>query len=241
MSQSAALPSIMVCHSESCYGRINPPWPFQFTVGRSVTGIHTILSVMRHTLTTPVISDAPKSGDKTQVQEHLDHLLRRTALADRNAFAQLYQMTSPRLMAVIGRILNNPQESADVLQEVFIKLWHQASSYAGSGSAWGWLTVMARHAALDRLKSLQRRPDVAQEEIEGLIDALGTVSACPTDTHGLNQCLAELSSSAREAILLSYVHGYSHSELTERLKSPLGTIKAWIRRGLQELKICLST
>ena len=197
-------------------------------------------SVMRQTLTTPVINDAKPSVDKHQEQDRLEHLFRRIALADRQSFAQLYQLTSPRLLAVISRILNNPQESADVLQEVYIKLWHQASSYTGSGSAWGWLTVMARHAALDKLKSLKRRPDVAQEDIEILMDALGAEAACPTDAHGLNQCLAELAPSAREVILLSYVHGYSHSELVERTKNPLGTIKAWIRRGLQELKLCLS-
>jgi len=188
----------------------------------------------------PVITDVKPNVDKHQVQDRLEHLFRRIALADHQAFAQLYQLSSPRLLAVINRILNHPQESADVLQEVYIKLWHQASSYAGSGSAWGWLTVMARHAALDRLKSLKRRPDVAQEDIEVLMDALGAGAACPTDTHGLNQCLAELAPSAREAILLSYVHGYSHSELVERTNNPLGTIKAWIRRGLQELKLCLN-
>ncbi len=177
---------------------------------------------------------------ESQYNGSLDDLFRRVALSDRKAFEILYRQTSGRLMAVINRILKDPHESADVLQEVFVKVWHQAQTFAGTGSAWGWLTVMARNAALDRLKSLQRRPEDLREDTDILLQSLSANLSCPADSRGLQQCLAELSENAREAILLSYVHGYSHGELSERMQKPLGTLKAWIRRGLLELKQCLS-
>ncbi|WP_020410043.1 RNA polymerase sigma factor [Hahella ganghwensis] len=178
-------------------------------------------------------TEVPLFGD-------LDDLFRRIALSDRKAFEALYHKTSGKLMAVIDRILRDPHESADVLQEVFVKVWHQAQTYAGTGSAWGWLTVMARNAALDRLRSLQRKPEDTREDTDLLLQTMSDNLSCPADSHGLQQCLSQLSPDAREAILLSYVHGYSHSDLSTKMQKPLGTLKAWIRRGLLELKKCLS-
>lgn len=164
-------------------------------------------------------------------------VMQRVADQDYAALKSLYDATSSRLMGVANRILKNEQEACDVLQDVYLKIWQQASDYSGRGSVMGWLTVMTRNAALDRLKSHKRkREDIVEDPGADLL-----VEMSESDAHdlGVHQCLEQLNDNAREAIVLSYIYGYSHQELHERLSRPLGTVKAWIRRGLQELKKCL--
>lgn len=154
---------------------------------------------------------------------------------DRAALRRLYDLTCRSLMGVAFRILQDEADAADVLQDVYLKVWQQASRYPHLGNALGWLTVITRNAALDRLKSRERqREDPAGDIEHWLPDTL-----MPDTEPGLDRCLGRLNAHARQAIVLSYIYGYSHRELEVRLKRPLGTVKAWIRRGLQELKRCL--
>ena len=175
----------------------------------------------------------PRSKDEVT---QLTFLLERIRERDRSALRGLYDVTSARLMGVAVRVLNDEADAADVLQEVYLKVWQQAAPFSGTGSVIGWLIVVTRNAALDRLKSRHRKredltadPDEWQE----------TVASDGSLELGIHQCLGRLNDHARQAIVLSYIHGYSHQELQERLSRPLGTVKAWIRRGLQELKRCL--
>lgn len=167
----------------------------------------------------------------------LIRLMKRIAQQDYAALKTLYDSTSGRLMGVASRILKNEHEACDVLQDVYLKVWQQAEDYSARGSVLGWLIVMTRNAALDRLRSQKRKREDLSDDPAGDI----SIEMPETDSHnlGVQQCLGLLNDNAREAIVLSYIYGYSHQELHERLSRPLGTIKAWIRRGLQELKKCL--
>ena len=164
-------------------------------------------------------------------------VMNRVAHQDYAALKSLYDATSSRLMGVANRILKNEQEACDVLQDVYLKIWQQAGDYSGRGSVMGWLTVMTRNAALDRLKSNKRKREDLSEDPGA--DILVEMPVSESHDLGVHQCLDQLNENAREAIVLSYIYGYSHQELHERLARPLGTVKAWIRRGLQELKKCL--
>lgn len=169
-------------------------------------------------------------------------LLHRLKQRDHAALQRLYELTSARLMAVIMRILNDEGESADVLQDLYLKLWQRPEKFVPGGSAWGWLCVVARHAALDQLKHRQRRREEALFDVEQVLQAF----VVPTDTLslpeiGVDRCMARLAAEPRRAIVLSYVYGYSHHELVGVMQRPLGTIKSWVRRGLQELKQCLQS
>jgi RNA polymerase sigma-70 factor (ECF subfamily) len=165
-------------------------------------------------------------------------LIHRLQQGDKQALQMLYDETSSKLLAIVLRIVNDKSEAEDVLQEIFIKLWQKADKYSGSGSAWGWLCVSTRNAALDRLRKLQRHPQLSSDEDESLLDDL--VKNCQSnDNHAINHCLHELKQDMRQCVLYAYIHGYSHNELAEKLSAPLGTVKAWVRRGLQELKLCL--
>jgi len=169
----------------------------------------------------------------------VDQLLYRIQRQDSLALKNLYEVSHGKILGLITRIVHDRHEAEDVLQEVFVKVWQQSMKYTGSGSAWGWICVLARNSAIDRLRSLKSRSYVSADESPELLDQLANASDL-TDRHWLGQCLKGLKPQTREAILLSYVKGYSHSELSEKLAAPLGTVKAWVRRGLQELKQCLA-
>ncbi|TBW58760.1 sigma-70 family RNA polymerase sigma factor [Marinobacter halodurans] len=173
-------------------------------------------------------------------QAEVDTLITRIARhRDVSALEALYRLTSARLMGLTLRMLNNQADCADLLQELYLKVWQQAHQFGGRGSAWGWLCVMARNAALDQLRSRQHRGQELTRDIQPLMETLPAPCNDAAVSPGLERCLQALREEQRELILLSYIHGYSHQELQDLTARPLGTIKSWVRRGLQELKQCL--
>jgi len=178
----------------------------------------------------------------TEWNAQVDALIYRIQRSDKQALNTLYEIAGNKLLGIIIRIVVDRHESEEVLQDVFIKLWQQSGKFANEGSAWGWLCVMTRNSALDRLRKLKRRPHVSTDEDAQLIDTfMGDQGAELGHENRLavNHCLQQLKAQTRKSILLSYVQGYSHRELAEQMAAPLGTVKAWVRRGLQELKLCL--
>ena len=129
-------------------------------------------------------------------------------------------------------------ESEEALQECFIKIWQKSASYSGFGSAWGWCCVIARNAALDRLRREKNQSNIADFDVDTLMDNL-QASQVSSDFQSIQSCLEQLKPERRESILLSLVYGLTHFEVSEQLKLPLGTVKAWLRRGLIELRTCL--
>jgi len=176
--------------------------------------------------------------DKHWVTE-TNALLYRIQLRDQLALKILYELTSAKLLHLITAIVHDSHEAEDVLQDVFVSLWQQADKYSGKGSAWGWICVMARHRSIDKLRRLAVRHQESTDTCPELLDQL-SVATNNIDQHWIGQCLKQLPPKTQHVILLSYIKGYSHSDLTQLLDAPLGTVKAWIRRGLQELKLCLS-
>lgn len=213
----------------TCRAEFYQPWPIQDVSRRLAETIEIVVVSLSSTLE----QSTPNASDSAW----MTRVMHRVADQDYAALKSLYDATSSRLMGVANRILKNEQEACDVLQDVYLKIWQQAGEYSGRGSVMGWLTVMTRNAALDRLKSIKRKREDLSEDPG--VDILVEMPASESHDLGVHQCLDQLNENAREAIVLSYIYGYSHQELHERLARPLGTIKAWIRRGLQELKKCL--
>lgn len=212
-----------------CRAEFYLPWPQQNVSRHLANTTGNVVVSVSSTMELPA-SNQPDSATMMR-------LMNRIAQQDYAALKSLYDATSSRLMGVANRILKNEQESCDVLQDVYLKIWQQAGDYSGRGSVMGWLTVMTRNAALDRLKSIKRKREDLSED-PGM-DIVVEMPHSDSQDMGVHQCLDQLNDNAREAIVLSYIYGYSHQELHERLSRPLGTVKAWIRRGLQELKKCL--
>lgn len=182
----------------------------------------------------------------TSADSDLPALLSRVALHDRAAFERLYRATGAHLLSVAFRILNNRDRAEEVLQEAYVNVWHSAAGYnAGIASPMTWLINIVRHKAIDALRSgkTERGATVAFDD-----DALEVADEQPSPQMlldenltraRLNGCMAGLSASQRQALALAYYRGLSHSEVADALNAPLGTAKAWVRRGLDRLKDCL--
>ncbi len=192
-------------------------------------------------------SAGSQNTDAVSRQKVLARLMQKTARGDFQAFSMLYAMTSPQLYGVMLNITNYAQACEDLLQEVYLTVWRRADHYQPQkASVITWLVTIARNRTLDWLRSqgagLEKM--MADESPEALDLAAGNTNpeqmadSASRETY-LAACLDKLSPQQRQAIMLAYLEGHSHAELAERLSSALGTVKSWIRRGLEKLKLCL--
>jgi len=185
----------------------------------------------------------PESPDS-----HLIALLDRVALADESALKELYALTSSKLYGVAVRVVTNREWAEDVLQEAFLNIWKIAGTYQASLSPpMAWMGLLVRSRGLDFLRRrASDRADRMQELDEVISDTVAGDSPNPMDTTqaseqawALHQCLSQLENKQREVVSLAYLRDLSHSELAQQLKLPLGTVKTWIRRGLEQLRGCM--
>jgi RNA polymerase sigma-70 factor (ECF subfamily) len=174
----------------------------------------------------------------------LSGLLSACARGDRSAFSRLYEATSAKLFGVALRILRREDWAEEVLQECYVSIWTHAPDYrAGLAAPMTWMTSIVRNRCLDWL----RRPRMEVADEEGAIvenaasDNPGPLAELERakDAQALARCLGGLDARQRQAIALAFYDGLSHSELAAHLREPLGTVKTWVRRGLQRLKDCL--
>lgn len=179
-------------------------------------------------------------------REQLVALLDAVAQGDGRALARLYDLTSPILYGLLLRMLHRPEWAQEALQDSYLRVWQRAETFsAAKGEPIAWLIGIARYRALDILRA--RRPEPTLSEI-GVVpsDLANVLEPGPEDRaverEGLQRllrCLRGLSEVQRKSVLLAYYEGYSHTELATAMHAPLGTVKAWIRRGLAHLRECL--
>ena len=179
--------------------------------------------------------------------DDLNELLMRCGKKDGIAFKQLYQQSSPKLYALCKRLMRDDELAEDVLQEGYVKIWNKAASFTlGRGSAMTWMTTIMRNQALDKLRMAKSRPQLEEEGEYESLDFASTdlspegLSELNEDTQQLLRCMEQLNADQRECIMSAFYYGFTHDELAQKMSRPLGTIKAWVRRGLDQLRNCLS-
>jgi RNA polymerase sigma-70 factor (ECF subfamily) len=186
----------------------------------------------------PVVAKSPPPD--------LASLLARVALHDRAAFEALYRATSSHLLGIAFRVLGQRERAEEVLQEAYMNVWHSAASYSAAvATPMTWMINIVRNKAIDAARSgrtekasttaLDDDFDIAADhrwEPQHLLDESLTRLS-------IDGCMASLSASQRQALALAYYRGMVHTEIAEALNAPLGTAKAWVRRGLDKLKDCL--
>jgi len=187
---------------------------------------------------------APSPPDALAHQ--LAGLLAQCALKNQRAFADLYALTSAKLYGVALRIMRRQDWAEEVLQECYVSIWNHAAEYAVQKSApLTWMTSIVRNRCLDWLRRPQtevtgERYEIAaeawQDDNPGPMESLMAAS----EAQALARCLEQLDAKQRQSIMLAFFHGLSHSELASHMQQPLGTVKTWVRRGLERLKGCLS-
>ena len=175
----------------------------------------------------------------------LADLLRRVASRDRAAFAALYRQTSAKLHGVVARIVTRGDQSGEVLQEVFVRIWEKAGDFdSAKGSPMAWMATIARNRALDEVRRV--RPVSLEDMPEGFepaaeeIDPLASRERSEQLTALMN-CLKTLDEEKRGIVLLAYYRGMSREALSAKFNTPVPTIKTWLRRGLAQLKDCLQS
>jgi len=166
------------------------------------------------------------------------------ARGERFALRAIYEQEARWLLGVAQRIVRDPDTASDVLQDAFLLIWQRAGTYQRAlGSARGWIYTVVRHRALDEAR--RRRPDFAAgDDLEALAEAHGHSEFAAAGDGGrseaIEDCLQALEEKRRECIVFAFVEGYTHEQIAQRLATPVGTVKSWIRRGLLALKECLS-
>ena len=176
-------------------------------------------------------------------------LIDRVALTDEKALRELYELTSYKLYGVAVRVVTNREWAEDVLQEAFINIWRIAGDYKATLSppmAWMALVVRSRgldflrRRASDRADKMQELDDVISDTVAGDSPNPMDVAQASEQAKALHNCLSLLDNKQREVVSLAYMRDMSHAELAEQLKLPLGTVKTWIRRGLDQLRGCMA-
>ena len=177
----------------------------------------------------------------------LAELIARVALRDQRAFEALYRATSAHLLGVAYGVMQQRDRAEDVLQEAFMNVWHGAGSFKlQQATAMTWLINIVRNKAVDRIRVgvAERRSaveldeaalqvaDEAEREPQRLVEASFL-------RHHIDACMQDLGAGQRQALALAFFRGLVHAEIAQTMGAPLGTVKAWVRRGSDRLRECL--
>ena len=186
-------------------------------------------------------ADPVAKTDKAQDATELVELLHRVSRGDADAFARLYDATSSRTYGVVWRVLRSADHAAEVTQEVYTEVWRQATRFESTkGSVTAWITTMAHRRAVDRVRSVTsevaRDEHYARDEPGREVDHVWEDVSERLDAERVRKGLEKLTPIQREALTLAYFGGFTQSQVAERLKLPLGTVKTRIRDGLISLR-----
>ncbi|MCJ8314987.1 MAG: sigma-70 family RNA polymerase sigma factor [Saccharospirillaceae bacterium] len=176
----------------------------------------------------------------TKDKQLMGYLLGRCALKDQKAFEQLYKLTSPKLYGLLFKMLKNEADSCEVLQSVFEKIWKNSNTLTNEIEyPWAWLCQITRNTAIDYIRCQTRFNTHIQQQTTNATDIKDDKNYFAYEPK-LDDCMTQLNSQQQVAITHIYHFGYSQSEIAKLLDAPLGSVKSWIKRGLQALKLCMS-
>lgn len=192
------------------------------------------------------VPSPPATRSGVRVPNEVDAtLVRQMSSGDEGAFATFYDRFAPGLFSMIYAILHDPKESEDVLQEAFVQMWKRTATYdATRSSLFTWAVMIARHKAIDRLRSRQRQTRLSEAvanetepfAVSAPSDRADNALVRTDERERVRAALSQLGEGQREAIDLAFFGGLTQTQISERLGAPLGTVKANIRRGLLALR-----
>ncbi|HEY1530543.1 MAG TPA: sigma-70 family RNA polymerase sigma factor [Galbitalea sp.] len=183
--------------------------------------------------------------DNTELDEvqpaSLNDLLSLVAEGDQKAFGKLYDQCASRVLGLVRRLLKDSAQSEEVTQEIFLEVWQNAKRYdPAKGSATTWILTMSHRRAVDRIRSSQSTRDrdtkIGLRDMETEYDSVSESVEISVEHERVGQALLRLTELQRQAVTLAYYGGYSHSEVAEMLKVPIGTVKTRLRDGMIRLR-----
>lgn len=187
-----------------------------------------------HLRPVPAMSDEPNA----------DELLERVGRGDQDAFAALYDRVAGEVFGVVRRVLRDPAQSEEVVQEVLLEVWRTAPRFDTSrGNARTWILKMAHRRAVDRVRSEQASRDRTERLAAGDrsrdVDTVSEEVETRFEHEQVRCALGELTDLQRQAVELAYYGGLTYREVAESLGAPLGTVKTRLRDGLIRLRDAL--
>lgn len=193
----------------------------------------------------------PRTPVPSAPSDTFDHesALADCARGDRTALRRLYEQEGRYLLGVALRIVRDRATAEDVLHDAFMNIWTRADSFdPRRGAGRGWMYGIVRHRALDSVRAGARTVSADEVALDALhVDedppaapGMEEAFAVRADLGRLDACLAHLDTAKRNCVLYAYLDGCTHNEIAERLGAPLGSVKAWIRRGLASLRECMA-
>lgn len=172
-------------------------------------------------------------------QNRDEHLILMLKSKDEAAFATLYDNYSALMFGTIVRIVGDRKEAENLLQDCFVKVWHNIESYdSEKGRLATWLINIARNTAIDYTRSKHFSQKQKNQSLDHLVGSESEKSAFyqSTDVLGLRHLVEKLSPACRQVIEWMYFEGYTQQEIAENFDIPLGTVKSRTRLALKELR-----
>lgn len=185
----------------------------------------------------------------------IKRLLLRVAARDEgsaDAFERLYRQCSPLLLGIAQRVVGRREVAEEVLHDAFAAIWRQAEGFDPFATQpVAWMVTIVRNRAIDVRAShdvsrVDSYHDTLDADPDGTLNRLFEWGAGPDENEDrrraagwLKDCLGRLQAVERQALVLAYQHGLSHGDLAAHLRKPLGTVKTWVRRGMENLRHCV--
>lgn len=171
-------------------------------------------------------------------------LMTKVARGDERAFDELYDLVSPQVFGLVGKLVRNPAQAEEVTQEVLIELWRTAGHYDPErGAVNTWVLTLAHRRAVDRVRSEQastnRERSVTAGSASVAYDQVEDQVLAKLDHEQVKRCLGSLTGLQREAVMLAYYAGYTYREVADLLGANLATVKTRMRDGLIRMRNCL--
>jgi RNA polymerase sigma-70 factor (ECF subfamily) len=196
----------------------------------------------------PVPDGVPSEGTPSGGSQPADgaaarlaSLMQRSSRGDEAAFAELYDATSARAYGLALRVVRNPAQAEEVVQEAYLDAWRTSSRFdPARGSAAGWLLTIVHRKSVDRVRSAEAATarDAAYHRETEPVEHDSTVEAvhASLDAQRVRTAVSGLTAVQREAVELAFFGGYTHTEVATMLDVPVGTAKTRIRDGLIRLR-----
>jgi RNA polymerase sigma-70 factor, ECF subfamily len=189
----------------------------------------------------PASSDAPSHEAGASEATRLARLLKLSGRGDEAAFAELYDAMAARVFGLAVRVVRDPAQAEEVVQESFLEIWRSSGRFdSDRGNAVSWILTIVHRRAVDRVRSAEAtsRRDTTYHETNQPVahDATAEAAQASLEARRVRSALASLTEVQREAIGLAYFGGYTHTEVASMLELPVGTAKTRIRDGLIRLR-----
>lgn len=168
-------------------------------------------------------------------------LLQGVQQGDEGAFRELYDLTHVRVARVVNATLRSPEHAAEVVQEVYLYVWLNASAFDQvRGSVLGWLLMLARRRAVDQVRHVvrarRREQRLAATETDLTVPDVAEIGLSRHEVAQLRGAVRQLSALQRDAVVLTFLDGYTHQQAAQLLSVPLGTLKTRVRAGVASLR-----